>query len=96
MHEIAGNQESLAAGDEQGHADVDGPMAKRNIRSPNGNERAEEQRIKDKEIPPDMMTEMVGWMLLAHNFTVNIGPGTGKSKPDRRSARTDLRLRCGW
>ena len=31
VHELAGYQEALSAGDEQGHTDINGMMAKRNI-----------------------------------------------------------------
>src|SRR5437016_12873917 len=59
VHEITGYQESLAAGNEQRHADIDRPIAKGNIGRPYSDQGAKEQRIKNEKITPHMMAEML-------------------------------------
>jgi len=70
MHEIAGDEEGFATGDEEGHADVDRSMAKGNIRCAYGNHGAEQKGIKDKQVPANMMAEMIGRVLVAHKIQV--------------------------
>ena len=95
VHEIAGDQEGLAAGNDQRDADIDGPVAKGNVGGADGNQRAEQQRVKDKQIAPNVMAKMIG-MLIAHKLKANIGLGKEKSRPDRRSAKKARKSRCDW
>jgi hypothetical protein len=55
-----------AAGDHQRHGDVDGVVAKGNIRGAHRNERAEEQRVKDVQVAPYVMPEFFH-VLCCHN-----------------------------
>jgi hypothetical protein len=59
MHEVTGHQRGFADGDDQGYGNIDLTVPKRNVRGTNSNQSAEQQRVKNIEIPPDMLAEVV-------------------------------------
>ena len=65
VHEITRHQERFAGGNHQRNANIHRAMAERDVRGPYGNQRAEQQRVKHEEIPPNVVAEMFR-MRVAH------------------------------
>src|SRR5258708_4820347 len=68
VNEVARHKKCLADGDEQRQADVDCPVRELDVRRQNGDHRSEQQGVKHEKVTPDVSTEMVCWMCVAHGY----------------------------
>jgi hypothetical protein len=59
MHEITRHERGFANGDKERDPDIDFAVPKRDVRRPNGNKCAEQKGVKDKEIAPDVVSNIV-------------------------------------
>jgi hypothetical protein len=66
MHKISRYQKRLGRRDQKSHPYVQRVIAKRNVGSRDSNQCAEQERVKYKEIPPNMVAEMIVVMFIAH------------------------------
>ena len=103
MHEKASDQRGLDGGDEKRNRNRNGHPLKMDVIHRYRQDCAQKQSEEDAHIDLDMFGNIVGMgiggMGCVHKSNIpreDKAQGKGKSRPDRRSAKTDPKLQSDW